>query len=103
DQLAQDHITEMAVVNDFLKTCSVALEVGEQVRPFLVPVDRVGQPALVPLTAGHDIRSVLRQNIVDVLDRVVPGYGSLRAVQEKHRFIGIDWQEQSSFNNSCCV
>ena len=89
-------VAEVAVGDDLLEVRPVGLEVGQQVRPLLVTVDRVGEPALVPLAAGHDLGVVLRQDVVDVLDRVVPGDGDLRAVQQEHPLVGVDRQVRSS-------
>src|SRR5581483_11928640 len=35
---------------------------------------------------------MLAQDVVNVLDRVVPGDGDFRAIEQEHRFIGVDWQ-----------
>ena len=93
-QLAQNHVAQLAVGDDVLEVFTAGPEVSEQVGALLVPVDRVGQPSFIPLPAGDDLGMVLGQDVVDVLDRIVPGRGRLGAIQQKHPFIRIRGQEK---------
>ena len=74
-QLAQNHVAELAVGDDVLEVFAAGPEVGEQVGSLLVTVDRVSQAPFVPLPAGHDLGMMLGQDVVDMLDGVVPGRG----------------------------
>lgn len=77
DQVAQDEFGELEVRLDLLQDRTFGAEEGEEVGPLLVAVDRVGQATLVPLAAGDDLGIVLGEDVVDVLDGVVPVDGDL--------------------------
>src|SRR5262249_28315272 len=80
-QLTKNHVAQLAVGDDVFDVFTAGSKVGEQVGALLVPVDRVGQAALIPLAAGNDLGMMLGQNVVHVLDGVVPGCGGLGAIQ----------------------
>src|SRR5271166_149458 len=93
DELSQDQVAKMAVSNDILELRAVGLEVSQKIRRLLVAADRVRQPALIPLATGHDLRIVLGQDVMHVLDAIVPGRRGLGAVEQKHPLVGVGWQD----------
>ena len=92
DQLAEDQLAQLAVGDDLVEVRPFGLEVGQEVGPLLVPVDGIGEPALVPLPARDDLRVVLGQDVVDLADRVVPVDGDLGAIEQEHPLVRVDWQ-----------
>ena len=93
-QLAKDDIAQLAIGDDVPEVFPPGFEVSQQVGSLLVARYGVREASFVPLAAGDNLGMVLGQDVVDVLDRIVPADGGLGAIQKKHPFIRVHGQEK---------
>ena len=96
DQFAEDQVIELAVGDDLRQSRAFGLEVSEKVSSLLVSIDRIGQTPLVPLAVRDDLGAVFGEDVMNLLDGIVPGHRDLGAIEQEHGFVSVDWQGVTS-------
>src|SRR5262249_43892387 len=97
DERAQNRLVEREVMLDVEQVLPLGAEIGQVVEPFLVPLDRISQAALVPRPAGQDLGVVALQDGGDLLGRGLNVARYLVGIKKKHAFVDISCHNRLLF------